>query len=181
MRGVRQVDRNRNVPTVPRELRRSVRETSAGVPDTVDAKTVDREKADLTELPWPGHVVHADAGARRIANLVRIALVVHEEQPVRELRLVSVGVTGNSGLGHDARNCRIGDVDHARAHREVAHVADVEHILAPHDLHAVAVSVEIAVSDELEAARFEHLGSVAHAPSIRGAGRSSGHRAYVRR
>ena len=50
MRGVRQVDRNRNVPTVPRELRRSVRETSAGVPDTVDAKTVDREKADLKLL-----------------------------------------------------------------------------------------------------------------------------------
>ena len=41
-------------------------------------------------------------------------------------------------------------------------MADVEHVAVAHDLHAVASSVEIGMTDELETVRFERAGERAH-------------------
>jgi hypothetical protein len=82
-------------------------------------------------------------------------LVIREEQVARELHLVRMRSVGDGDLPHDARAPRVGDIDDAGAHAEVAHVPDVDDVAVPHDLHAVAPAVKIGVPNKLEAARLE--------------------------
>ncbi len=100
-------------------------------------------------------LVQPDTRSLRNADAVRVLLVVDDEQPLRELHFVRMGAGRNADLPQHSRSCGIGDVDDARSDAEVAHVPDVEHVAVPHDLHAVALAIEIGVADELEPASLE--------------------------
>jgi hypothetical protein len=65
-------------------------------------------------------------------------------------------------LPQDVRPGGIGDVDDARPNTEVAHVADVEHVAAPHDLHPIAAAIEVGMADELEATLLKGPGRRGH-------------------
>ena len=88
--------------------------------------------------------------------------MVCEEQAVGELDLVRVRSLGDRDLPEDSRPAGVGDVDDARPDAEVAHVTDVQHVAAAHDLHPVAAAVEVAVADELEAMLLEWAGKDGH-------------------
>ena len=93
-----EVDRDRYVAAVTPELGGRVRVAAAGVPDPMDAKPVDGEEAHLAELARPRDVVDADSRARGIPVHVGVPLVVDEQEAVRQLRLVRVGVMRDRGL-----------------------------------------------------------------------------------
>ncbi len=63
-----------------------------------------------------------------------------------------VRALGHRQLRHQARVPQVGNVHDARAHAEVAHVADVDDVAVTHHLHPVAFSAQIGVPDELESA-----------------------------
>ncbi len=119
------------------------------------AEPVDRKKADPLRLRGLRDVVDNEAAAIRDADAVGILLVVREQQVARELHLVRVRSPRHWNLPHDAGPREVGDLHDTRADAEVAHMAHVQHVAVPHDLHAVTLAGEIGVADELEAARLE--------------------------
>src|SRR5438309_279917 len=57
-----------------------------------------------------------------------------------------------------ARMRGVGEIDDACPHAEVAHMADVEDVAIPHDLHPIAPAIEVAVPDHLEAVLLRRAG-----------------------
>ena len=88
--------------------------------------------------------------------------MIREQEAIGKLHLVGVGSLRHRDLSQDVRPARIGDVHDARPYAEVAHVADVENVAVPHDLHPVATTLEVGMADELEAALFQRARRCGH-------------------
>ncbi len=165
--GIGDVDGDERPTMDAREAGGRVRVPAAGPPDPVHAEARDLQEADPPGIVRARDVVYDDPGAFRIGEVVRVALVVHEQQPVGVLGLMGVRSSGGRQLRDDARPAEIRDVDHARADAEVTHVPHVKDVAVAHDLHPVASAGEVTMSDELEAAFVQDRGQLAHAQSLR--------------
>ena len=166
---IREVDRDqRGSMDPPPAAGRGVRVPPARPPDPMDARSLDRQEADAARGVGDRDVVDHDAGALGIGRVVWVALVIHEQEPIGVLSLVRVRALRRRQLAEDLRAPEVRDVDDARRDAGVAHVPHVHDIPVAHDLHPVALPVEVGVTDELKATCVQDARQVAHRPSVVG-------------
>ena len=148
IRGVRHVDDQEDAVVEALGDRRHVRIAAAEPHDPVHARAGRVEVSDPAQLERVRYVVDDEPVAESLAAAE--ALLVHEQQTARELHLVGVRSCRRRDLGDHVRVGRVGDVQHRGAHAGAAEMADVEGVAVAHDLHAVALGVEIGVAEEPE-------------------------------
>ena len=116
----------------------------------------DSQNADLLRLERIVEPVDRDAGRVRPQRLLRTvgeSLVVDQQQPVRHLHLVRVGVGGCVPLRHQLGTIRSGYVEDRRARSGCPRVPDVQRVAVTHDLHAVASSAQVVLAEESKSLR----------------------------
>src|SRR5207245_7821441 len=136
----------------------------------------------------PGHAVYALAGHLQESDFARLlrtrnvkdleaalptrrvrlewtALVVDQQHVADHLDLVGMCARGRFELGDNPRAARIFDVNHGRADAALTHVSDEGEAVFQVDVHAVAVTVEIGLSN---LAHVQSVGLCVHTGSCHG-------------
>ena len=143
----------------------------ADIPQPVQPQPVDRHKADLARLgrfrdvehPQPGGegllALGEGVGDRGLEVVVGVGIALHhpdvrridrQQQVAMGLQVKGARVGRRGEETHRARVLRVAHVDDGKPVAE--HMPDIGMALVHHDLHAVAVAVELVGADEIDVA-----------------------------